>query len=98
MTDTPDKPVHTIRDGSLGVSIWKRQGRRGPYFEVTVSRSFFDRESESYGYTACLREWNLEPLGELFRQAREWIRQQTNQTPDATSPPATETEDAHGRR
>jgi len=76
MTDRPD---HTLRDGALGVSIWRRDGRRGCYYEIAVSRSYFNKETESYGYTTSLREWNLEPLSTLLNQARAWIRDRSEE-------------------
>lgn len=98
MNDESTKPLHTIRDRSLGVSIWERKGRRSPYIEITISRSYFDRETESYGYTSSLREWHLEPLDELLRQARAWIRERSDRAADPPPDPTPETEDTDGRR
>ncbi len=87
-----DKPDHTLREGSLGVSIWKREGRRGSYYEITASRSYFNKETESYGYTTSLRPWNLEPLSKLLVQARAWIREHTDEVNTETPHDAAEVE------
>lgn len=86
-----DKPDHTLREGSLGVSIWKRQGRRGSYYEITASRSYFNKETESYGYTTSLRPWNLEPLSKMLIQARAWIQEHSDDTESDVMSDATET-------
>lgn len=86
-----EKPDHTLREGSLGVSIWKRQGRRGEYYEITASRSYFNKEIESYGYTTSLRPWNLEPLSKLLVQARAWIREHSDESAGDDTPDVAET-------
>ena len=86
-----DKPEHTLREGSLGVSIWKRQGQRGEYYEITASRSYFNKETESYGYTTSLRPWNLEPLSKLLIHARAWIREHSDEMDTDAMPDTTET-------
>lgn len=88
-----DKPDHTLREGSLGVSIWKREGRRGSYYEITASRSYFNKETESYGYTTSLRPWNLEPLSKLLVQARAWIREHSDEAKTETPYDAAEVEE-----
>lgn len=88
-----DKPDHTLREGSLGVSIWKREGRRGSYYEITASRSYFNKENESYGYTTSLRPWNLEPLSKLLVQARAWIREHSDEEITETPHDAAEVEE-----
>ena len=85
-----DKPVHTLRTGAIGVSVWLKKGSRGPRYEISASRSYFDRETEAYGYTHTMQAWNLPVLIDLLSQAREWIRERdatAEQPPSRRHPP-----------
>lgn len=34
------KPVTTLRCSSIQASIWKNEGEKGPFYNVTVARSY----------------------------------------------------------
>ena len=38
-----NKPIETIRDGSLKATIWERQGEKGPFYSVEITRSYRDQ-------------------------------------------------------
>jgi len=79
-----DKPVHTLREGAIGVAIWLRANQPIPHYEITTSRSYYSRTRESFGYTSTLRPWDLSILADLLSQARAWIE---DQDPAAMEPP-----------
>ena len=60
MTDR--KPEKTFRHGNVSVSIWKNEGKHGPYYLTTFQRSY-KREGEtdySYAQTFGLFDlWNV---------------------------------------
>ena len=60
MTTTNDKPIDTIRDGSLKATIWKRFGEKGNFYTVELSRTYTDEQgkyhdSHSYSGSELLR-------------------------------------------
>jgi hypothetical protein len=73
---TAKKPVQTFREGTIAASVWERAGRRGRYFELTVSRSFRRANEEAFGYSPCFRERDVEALKRCLDQAALWIRVQ----------------------
>ena len=40
MTDSKNKPVDSIRDGSLTVSIWANESENGTRYSVDLTRSY----------------------------------------------------------
>ena len=80
MSDTPapsKKPVHKLRDGAIEVAIWKNDGEKGPWYNVTHSRSYKQgdewKESDSYGQDDLL------VLAKLLDLAHTWILSQQQQ-------------------
>lgn len=55
MTKTNDKPIDTIRDGSLKATIWKRLGEKGNFYTVEFSRTYTDEQGnyqDSHSFSA----------------------------------------------
>ena len=47
MNDTTrTKPAATVRIGALEAAIWRRQGKNGPWYNFTVSRSYKDKDGQ----------------------------------------------------
>ena len=46
MTDSKNKPVDSIRDGSLTAAIWANQGENGTRYSVDLTRSYKDTEDK----------------------------------------------------
>lgn len=67
------KPVKTLRDGAIGLSIWERTGSRGPFFEFTISRSFKDKDGKT-AYSGSFRDYDADSIRLLIGQAVEHIR------------------------
>lgn len=72
MENPSNGPVQTFRRGAVGVSIWQREGKHGPYFEFTVSRSFKKSDDEA-GYTSNFRADNIEGLRTILNEAADWL-------------------------
>jgi hypothetical protein len=66
-----EKPVHKIRAGVIEVAVWCREGANGPFYSVSMSRSYKDgdqwKQADSYGADDCLL------LSKLLDQAHSWI-------------------------
>ena len=76
-----EKPVHTITEGAVAASIWRRQSPSGyAYYDFSLTRSW---QSLSSGSTAHSRNFfaaNQEELLKVIEQASQWIaeRETTN--------------------
>jgi len=75
--DKKPKPVTTLRCSSIRASIWKNEGMNGPFYNVTVARSYKDRDgvwknSESFGAA------DLDALIVVAQQATRWIAERSN--------------------
>lgn len=71
------KPVTTLRCSSIQASIWKNEGEKGPFYNVTVSRSYKGpdgtrKKSESFGFA------DLEALLIVVQQAKVWINEHSS--------------------
>lgn len=75
------QPIRTFRSGAIGVSIWQRDGKRGTFYEFTLSRSYLSKEKKS-GYTGSFRIADLPALRGLLDQAAQWILEQHVVTAD----------------
>jgi len=69
---TGSKPVANFREGNVGLSVWQREGNKGPFYEFTISRSY-KKKDDTYGYSTSFSESNLKALWELLGQAAEWM-------------------------
>ncbi|MAW61969.1 MAG: hypothetical protein CMJ94_14225 [Planctomycetes bacterium] len=76
-----NQPIDTLRDGSIRAAIWKNEGEKGPFFSVTLTRTFQDeagnyQDSTSFSGTQLLRVSRLagrayDRVGELVAAMRE---------------------------
>ncbi len=66
-----DKPVHKLRAGALEVAIWAREGEHGPFYSVTMSRSY--RQGEEWKQADSYGADDLLLLAKLLDQAHTWI-------------------------
>lgn len=69
------KPIHTFREGAIGISVWERSGSKGPYQEFTISRSFKTKDGQS-AYSNSFREHDGPSLLNLIQRAVAHIRGQ----------------------
>ncbi len=71
------KPVTTLRCSSIQASVWKNEGEKGPFYNVTLSRSYKGpdgtwKNSESFGFA------DLEALLVVVQQAKVWISEHSS--------------------
>ena len=74
--DKKPKPVTTLRCSRIKASIWKNEGMNGSFYNVTVARSYKDRDgvwknSESFGVA------DLDALIVVVQQATRWIAERS---------------------
>ena len=74
--DRKPKPVTTLRCSRVTASIWKNEGVNGPFYNVTVARSYKDQDgvwknSESFGVA------DLDALVAVAHQATRWIAERS---------------------
>lgn len=65
---TANRPVETIRDGSLKATIWENEGENGIHYSTTLARTYHAndgalKDSHSFSGSELLR------IAELARQA-----------------------------
>jgi hypothetical protein len=75
--DKKPKPVTTLRCSRIKASIWKNEGMNGPFYNVTVARSYKDRDgvwknSESFGVA------DLDALIVVAQQTTRWITERSD--------------------
>jgi len=71
------KPVTTLRCSSIKASIWKNEGTKGPFYNVTVARSYKGQDgvwknSESFGLA------DLDALVAVAQQAKLWVTERSS--------------------
>lgn len=71
-TSIKEKPVHHERDGALEVAVWRREGEKGPFYSVTMSRSY--KQSDEWKHADSFGQDDLLPLSKLLDQAHSWTK------------------------
>ena len=67
------QPVKTLRDGEVQVAIWENHAEKGPFYTVTVSRSY--KEGESWKSSDSFGRDDLLVLAQLLGAAYTFILQ-----------------------
>ena len=75
---TNEKPAHKIRKGAIEVAIWRREGEKGPFYNVTMSRSY--KQGEEWKHADSFGADDLLLLAKLLDQAHSWIISQPAKT------------------
>lgn len=65
-------PAKTIRYGRIEAAIWKRQGEQGPWYSVTLSRSYKDADDQWQRSDNLSRD-DLLTAAKALDQAHSWI-------------------------
>ena len=69
-----ESPVHTIRAGAVGASIWHRQSPSGyGYYDFSLTRSWKSMSSGNTGYSKHFFARNQAELIQVIEQACQWI-------------------------
>ena len=73
-TAPAETPVHTIREGSVAASIWRRQSPSGyAYYDFSLTRSWQSLSSGNTGHSKNFFSKNQEELSQVVEQASQWI-------------------------
>ena len=64
-------PVKTFRQGAIGASVWERSGKKGTFYEFTVSRSYKGADGKS-GYAHTFHAYD--PLNRVTPGVRAGCR------------------------
>ncbi len=75
--DKKPKPVTTLRRSRIKASIWKNESVNGPFYNVTVARSYKGQDgvwknSESFSLS------DLDALVAVAQQATRWIAERSD--------------------
>lgn len=68
-----NKPVHTLKIGSLHASIWLNTSQQGgnTFYTTTIERRY--REDNDYKSTGSYNHDDLLNVAKLAKRAEEWI-------------------------
>jgi len=68
-----NQPTDTLRDGAIKATIWARNGEKGTFYSVEISRTYKDgetfKDSHSYSGSELLR------VSRLAEQAYDRVRE-----------------------
>ena len=67
----PAKPVHKIRSGAIEVAIWRNENEKGPWYSVTMNRSY--KKDDKWAQADNYGSDDLLLLAKLLDQAHSWI-------------------------
>ncbi len=62
------QPEETLRDGNLKATLWRNEGENGPYFNVTIAKTYKDNHGK-YQDTNSFSGTDLLRVSEISRQA-----------------------------
>ncbi|MEM6852902.1 MAG: hypothetical protein AAF593_00660 [Planctomycetota bacterium] len=51
-TNTPNRPVETLRDGNLKASIWANFGENGTFYNAQITRTYTDEAGKYHDSTS----------------------------------------------
>ena len=73
MSDTPNAPVLTLRDGTLQVSVWENQTRSNRWYSATMKNSYQDADGNWHD-TQTFRFNDLLRIALLAREAYRQVK------------------------
>lgn len=81
-----NKPVHRIKYGAVKATIWRNDSAKGPFYTVTVSRSWRDDNKEWHD-TASFHFKDLPNLAKAISDGHSWIALHERQKTPKEAPP-----------
>jgi hypothetical protein len=75
------KPIHKIRSGAIEVAIWRQEGLKGPWYSVTMSRSY--KQDEEWKQSDSFVQDDVLVLAKLLDLAHTWMISQPTKPPAA---------------
>jgi hypothetical protein len=65
------KPVHKVRAGGIEVAVWQKESDKGPWYSVSMSRSY--KQGEEWKQSDSFGADDLLLLCKLLDRAHSWI-------------------------
>lgn len=71
------RPINTLRDGKLSISIWRNEKAEGDgfWYEAKPGRTYTDKDDKAQT-AITFSGADLLVMAELYRRSYHWIRQQ----------------------
>ena len=69
METTTKKPIDKVRFGAVTAAIWENPGDNGPWYNVTLSRTYRDKKTDKLEDSASLSGNDILAGAEALRQA-----------------------------
>jgi len=73
---TANKPVQKFRSGAIEVAVWLKTGEKGPFYSVTMSRSY--KSGEEWKQADSFSGDDVIVLTKLLDMASTWMLSQPN--------------------
>ncbi len=73
---TTNRPVHSIRSGSVSAAVWKNETHAGAFFSVTFKRSFADDSERGYSDTNSFGSSDLLDLRRCITSCEQFMAEQ----------------------
>ena len=71
-TSSPQKPVIEHKVGAIKGAAWQNEGQHGPYFTITVSRIYKDRDG-NWKRTTSFRPRDMPVVAQVATEINEQI-------------------------
>ena len=71
--ETTNRPEETLREGQLKAAIWRNESEKGAYHQVTLSRTYKDRDGNLRD-TGSFRSQDMLGLAELARRTHHRVQ------------------------
>jgi len=72
--DAPDnRPLHTVRHRSLKATIWRNGTEKGDLYNVVITRSYRDKETQEWRDTHSIGYDDLMNVAALMYEAHSYI-------------------------
>lgn len=69
------QPCHSYRYGNVSVAIWLNQSSSGIHYNVTVKRSFKNKESGEWQSSDSFSDYDLPALSAALLDAYSWVQE-----------------------
>ena len=75
MANNKSYPVKTLKSGRIQAAIWENHSDPGPFYNVTVSRSYKDKDNDEWKNSDSFGRDDLLVVSQLLGQAYTFILQ-----------------------
>lgn len=79
-----NKPVHSIRLGTIEISLWLSENELGKVFRLSAYRLYND--NNSWGKSRYFTQFDLPLLLQGLNECQEWLQENTNEEAELRFP------------